>query len=356
MANCDGRSRETLAPRREARTGRSGRRVGAAALGGLLLLAGAVGLLGAVAPPRAHGGGDVVPVARQNADAAAAAAHEIGLGACAATDVARPPAAVRGGPAALLDTLRHSPTARHLLREAARRGVRICLDGATELLAYYYAERKMVGVNAALAEGARIVFLAHELAHVPQHPDYSDDRRFAPRDLVLLRRLREAAAEAVGTRVAWELRQAGYAAAWREKRRSPYRDVAEAFAGVVAREAGGGPGVLTAATRSAFDQWFRAAWRLRVYDRMTLAHLARIADAEPRPGPARRVLDDAFLRPIGRVGGTQFLPDSGGRALTDPFYAGRLLPGHLAAIARYRRAPASGAALPDAGLVSGALS
>ena len=109
---------------------------------------------------------------------------------------------------------------------------------------------EVITVSAALAEGARIVFLAHELAHVPQHPDYSDDRRFAPRDLVLLRRLREAAAEAVGTRVAWELRQAGYAAAWREKRRSPYRDVAEAFAGAVARQPGGGPGALTAATRS----------------------------------------------------------------------------------------------------------
>jgi len=337
------------------RPGPSWRPACACALGGLLLVAGSAGLLGAAVPVPGHGGGVETPYEGYPADDAVGP-QGIGLSDCVATGTAPVPVVRRGEPDGLLDTLRHSPTARHLLREAARRGVRVCLDGATELLAYYYADRKTVGVSTALTEGARIVFLAHELAHVPQHPAFSDDRRLAPRDLVLLRRLREAAAEAVATRVAWELRQAGFDAAWREKRRSAYRDVAEAFAESLAGQDGGAAEALTGATRAAFDQWFRAAWRLRVYDRMTLAHLVRVAREDWGPVPVRRVLDDAFLRRIGQIGGTQFLAGADRKPLTDPFYAGRLLPRDAAAIARFLEATHRGAGTPDAGLVSGALS
>lgn len=361
------------------RLGASGRwsRPCAAALAGLLLVAGLAGVLGATGPVLGHGN-------EAGVGAGVGASHDgfghdgfgrggfgpddavlSGTGAlsdCAAPDTARaaaaPPAGGRGDPDRLLATLRHSPTGRTLLAEAARRGVRVCLDGATQLLAYYYADRRTVGVSAALPEGARLVFLAHELAHVPQHPAFSDDRRLAPRDLMLLRRLREAAAEALSTRVAWELRRAGYPAAWRAKLRSAYRDVARAFGAALE---GAGPGgargdAMAAATRAAFDQWFRAAWRLRVYDHMTLDHLAQIARDDDGLLPTGRVLTDAFLRGIGNIGGAAFLAAADSRRLTDPFYAGRLRPRDAAAMARFRQAAGAGVRIPDAGLVSGILS
>lgn len=346
---------ELAAFRRRYKAGRSLRQACAGALGGLLLLVGSAGLLATAPPLRGHGGAvEALHGGGPRADVAGRRAS--GLGDCIATDPA--PVAAAGGRVldGLLATLRHSPTARHLLHEAARRGVRVCLDGATDLLAYYYAGRKTVGVSTALTEGARIAFLAHELAHVPQHPTYSDDRRFAPNDLVLLRRLREAAAEALATRVAWELRQAGFADAWHEKRRSAYRDVAGAFAAALAATDDAGGETLAAATRAAFDQWFRAAWRLRVYDRMTLDHLARIARDDTGSVAVRRVLDDKFLRQLGRIGGTRFLSDADRRPLTDPFYAGRLLPRHAAAIARLLAPRHGGASTPDAGFDSGVLS
>ncbi len=122
----------------------------------------------------------------------------------------------------------------------------------------------MVGVSTALSEGGKLAFLAHELAHVPQHPAYSDNRYYTPDDLVLLRRVREAAAKAVATRIAWELRENGYRSAWDEKVATPYGDVARAFetAAAADRSAEG----LLRATRAAFDCWFDAPWRPQATD------------------------------------------------------------------------------------------
>lgn len=332
------------------------RRRPAGALGGLLLAGAAAALLAAAVPASNPGRAVAGAYDAWPREEAAVALRAVEPAACVATDATPSAAAVEPDLAILLNTLRHSPTGRALLGEAARRGVRVCLDGGTGLLAYYYADRRMVGLSTALSAGARLVFLAHELAHVPQHPAFSDDRRLAPRDLVLLRRLREAAAEAVATRAVWELRQAGFPDAWHDKRHSAYRDVAAAFAaGVGAAEAPGAE-ALTAATRAAFDQWFRAEWRLRVYDRMTLDHLTRIGRDPGAQAAARRRLDDAFLRRIGRIGGTPFLEPAAGRPLTDAFYAGRLLPDHAAAIARFRTPREVEPATPEAGPLPGALS
>ncbi len=161
----------------------------------------------------------------------------------------------RAGLSRLFEILGSSPTGDAVLREAAARGVRVCIDRTTDLLAYYFASMNVVGVSWNLSEGGRIIFLAHELAHVPQHPRYSDNRYFPPEDLVLLRRMREAVAEATATRIAWELRAAGFTAAWEEKLATPYADVAQAFARSAEGQPKGGAGEgLALATRAAFDQ------------------------------------------------------------------------------------------------------
>jgi len=228
----------------------------------------------------------------------------------------------RAGLSRLFETLGRSPTGAALLREAAARGARVCIDRATDLLAYYFANMNVVGVRWDLSEGGRVIFLAHELAHIPQHPRYSDNRYFPPVDLVLLRRMREAVAEATATRIAWELRQAGFGAAWREKLATPYADVARAFARAVEKRPGAQ--AMAVATRAAFDQWFAAQWRRNVYDRMTVAHLQRIAADAIGLVPAQRQITDGFLTRIGRLGGENFLANSSARQLTDAYYAGQL--------------------------------
>ena len=200
--------------------------------------------------------------------------------------------------------------------------MQVCVDRQTELLAYYFAARRVVGVSAALSEGGKLAFLAHELAHVPQHPAHSDNRYFAPQELILLRRVREATAEAIATRIAWELRAGGYAAAWDEKMASAYGDVARAFA-AEARTGGGEEGLLRA-SRAAFDRWFEAPWRRDVYDRMTLRHLARISKDSLGLVPPRYVMTHSFLTGIAWIDGRNFLSETGTRPLTGRVYAGRV--------------------------------
>ena len=217
-------------------------------------------------------------------------------------------------------TVKQSEVGAWLLREAARRQVLICIDQATDLEAYYRAQMRLIGLSATLGAPRRVVFLAHELAHMPQHPRFSNDRRFAPNDMILLHRMREATAEAIATRVLWQLRQLGHAAPWREKRNTAYGDIADAF-GASIESTGPAAGRELRATRAAFDRWFEATWRLRIYDRLILQHLARISRDELGLVPPSRRLSDRFLRGIAWYGHETFLRPERDRSLTGPAYA-----------------------------------
>jgi hypothetical protein len=225
-----------------------------------------------------------------------------------------------------------SATGRAVLERARRHGVHVCIDADTDLLAYYFAGRRIAGVRAALPQGGKIAFLAHELAHVPQHPAYSDNRYYPPTDLILLRRVREAAAEAVAIRIAWELREGGYGAAWNAKMTTAYADMARAFARTA--EAGGRAN-LRRPTRAAFDRWFEAPWRRNAYDRMTLAHLARISEDRLGLVPPRDALSHDFLAAINRAEGRNFLAETGARPLTGPAYGGRMSDGNARTLADF---------------------
>jgi Putative metallopeptidase family (DUF6782) len=218
--------------------------------------------------------------------------------------------------------LRASPVGAWLLDEAARQGVLICLDPATQLAAYYRAQLRLIGLQAALPPAARTLFLAHELAHVPQHPNYSNNRDFAVDDLILLHRLREASAEAIATRVLWQMQRRGDLAAWRAKLETGYGDIARAFAVAMAGAAVDDTGELRA-TRAAFDQWFAWPLRLQQYDGHIIDHLERIARDRMSLVPPRRRLTDDFLRGIARHAGETFL-SVGDRPLTDVCYRGGL--------------------------------
>lgn len=230
--------------------------------------------------------------------------------------------------AELMAVLRHSPLGAELLETAAARDVILCLDDDTELLAYYFPGLRLIGIRQSLSRDRRIAFLAHELAHVPQHPLFSDSRYLPPRDLLLLRRIREAAAEATATRIAWQLAQAGFESIWQAKRQGVYGDLARAFEGAFQAGLQGeqGPEPELRATRAAFDRWFSKGWRLDTYDRMTLEHLARLAEDEIGLVKPRQRLTDAFLRSIGRQGGHNYLADTTGPRLTDPYYRDTLSP------------------------------
>ena len=229
--------------------------------------------------------------------------------------------------AASVAVMAESPLGAWLIGEAAARLVLICQDPHTDLAAYYRSQMRLIGLFERLPDPARIMFLAHELAHVPQHPRFSNDLRFGPQAVLVMHRMREATAEAVATRVLWQLRARGRTEPWQYKLASAYGDIARAFA-----QAMDGDGELAElrATRAAFDQWFGRPGRVHSYDARILAHIARVGDR--RPGLVRRTrhLTEEFLRGIGWYGGATFLPPGESPVLSDPYYARGLSPGNAA--------------------------
>ncbi|MGI9510501.1 MAG: DUF6782 family putative metallopeptidase [Geminicoccaceae bacterium] len=213
--------------------------------------------------------------------------------------------------------IRRSDIGAWLVRVAVDHGVTLCLDHATQLQAHYRSHLRLLGLNAKLGPATRVVFLAHELAHVPQHPRFSNNRRFAPADMLLLQRIREAAAEAVATRVLWQLRQDGATAPWQAKLATAYHDIAESFEDTMAD--GRGLARELWATRSAFHHWFDADWRLDIYDDLMLETLARIAEDPIGLIPTSRFLSDRYVRSIADYAGQGFLIGGDGEALIESF-------------------------------------
>ena len=231
------------------------------------------------------------------------------------------------GIAAVAEVVAESPLGAWLLDEAAARLVLICQDPNTDLAAYYRAQMRLIGLFDRLADPARIMFLAHELAHVPQHPRFSNDLRFGPEAVLVMHRMREAAAEAVATRVLWQLRVRGRTEPWQYKLASAYGDIAHAFARAI--DGSGQPAELRA-TRAAFDQWFGRPGRVHSYDSRLLAHIDRVEGRRSPVTRPTRQLTEEFVRGIGWYGGATFLPPGEHSVLADPYYARRLSPGNAA--------------------------
>jgi hypothetical protein len=223
--------------------------------------------------------------------------------------------------------LAESPLGAWLIGEAAANMVLICHDPNTELAGYYRAPMRLIGLFQQLPDPARIMFLAHELAHVPQHPRFSNDLGFGAHAVLVVHRIREAAAEAVATRVLWQLRARGHAGPWQHKLASAYGDIALAFEAAMD---GAGAAAEPRATRAAFDQWFARPGRVHSYDARMLGFIAQAEDDRARPEHPTRGLSDDFLRDIGWYGGETFLPPGEGPPLTDAYYARGLSPANAA--------------------------
>jgi hypothetical protein len=207
-----------------------------------------------------------------------------------------------------------------------------------------------------LAPAANALFLAHELAHVVQHPGYSNNRSFPVHDLVLMHRMREATAEAIATRVLWQMRARGRSEPWEAKLRTGYRDILRAFASAMASAPAGGDAAARElrATRAAFERWFAWPERLRQYDDHMLDHVERIARDRQGMNPPQRKLTDDFLRGMTRYAGETFLDAGAGRPLTDPHYRSGLSAANAARLAGINNASAqasaeAGLALPRTG-------
>lgn len=213
--------------------------------------------------------------------------------------------------------IRRSALGAWLVRTAAARDVTLCIDHATPLEAHYRAHLRLLALNARLDVDGRVVFLAHELAHVPQHPRFSNNRHFSPVDMIMLQRMREATAEAIATRVLWQLRERGLASPWQNKLKTAYHDIAETFEATIID--GAGPQVETKATRAAFLRWFEADWRRDIYDDLMLNTLARIADDAVGLIPTSRHLSASYLHGMSRYGGETFLSEGDSLALIDRF-------------------------------------
>ncbi len=229
---------------------------------------------------------------------------------------------------ASIETLRQSEMGSWLIRQAAHRSVLVCHDGYTYLEAYYRAHLLMIGLNTKLDAAGRLVFLAHELAHVTQHPHFSNNRRFSPQDMLLLHRIREATAEAVATRILWQLRDLGHEAGWAAKLNTAYGDIAQTFAATMADNTAADAELQ--ASRSAFYHWFEAAWRRDIYDDLMLKTLSRIAGDHIGILPASRQLSDGYLLEISRYAGRRFLEKGDGWNLINDFNSHWLTSGHQA--------------------------
>ena len=212
-----------------------------------------------------------------------------------------------------LETVQKSELGAWLVQTAANQGVVVCLDKTTNLEAHYRYHLRLIGLNAKLNSAGRIVFLAHELAHIPQHPKFSNDRRFSPMDMILLQRMREAAAEAVATRVLWQLRVQHIPRPWREKLTTAYRDIAIKFEAEMAGSNNNDKELW--ATRAAFHQWFEAPWRIEIYDDLMLRTLSRIARDDNGQAPSTLHLSEEFVLDIGNYAGQAFLVDGDGQML-----------------------------------------
>lgn len=257
-------------------------------------------------PRRAARIGQIIP----DVDAACLPVDGDGLAGPAQIAIGRMTAAVRT-----------SPLGGWLLEQAAWRGVLICFDPATELAAYYRAQLHLIGIQPELSDAGRVVFLAHELAHVPQHPWYSNNRTFAPRDMMLIHRMREAVAEAIATRVLWQMRERGLPLPFAHKLETGYGDIARAFLAVIEAHPDA-PARELLATRAAFDRWFAFEPRRRHYDAHMLDHIERIAGDRLGLIPPRRRASEDYLRAMTWYAGESFLAGDDVRRLTDDPYAG----------------------------------
>ena len=206
----------------------------------------------------------------------------------------------------LLNRVRRSAVGSWLLKQASWRATLICLDANTMYEGYFRSHMRLIGLRSGSDDAKRLSFLVHELAHVPQHPRYSNNRLFPIDDMIRIQRFREAAAEATATRILAELRALGDGAPWQAKLHTRYHDILKAYDHELTKF-GDMPDADLRATRAAFQQWFRAPWRIAFYDGLMLDHIEKISRDRIGLIPTKRNAKGRYLAEIAQLPHTYYL-------------------------------------------------
>lgn len=219
----------------------------------------------------------------------------------------------------LLELISKSQAGRQLLWWTGARGTLVCLVPDIPEYALYLSGRALIVINEDIGLGRQLAFLAHELAHAPQHPMFSDNRYFPIEDQILLRRAREAAAEAWASVVAWELKEQGFEAAWMDKAETGYRSILMAFKDAMKLHDGKKDAIWRGAA-AAYAAWFQSRPLLGSYDEQSVNNIQRISGDWMGLVPPRQWVTHEFLSLLGWNGQLNFLDLGTNGPLDGPFY------------------------------------
>jgi hypothetical protein len=222
--------------------------------------------------------------------------------------------------------MERSRTARWLLAEARRSGIRVTLDsGLDSWGSYEHARQRILLAAPVSADGSLrgmvdedhlILTLAHELRHAwqAQRGRFMEELELTPHDAAVANRLAEADAEAITVQIAWELRQSGDFGPW-EADHAWFKDMYRAYERVAKDD----PGAVRSgrAARAAFKQWFRLRRRVSFHDSYRLHWWHVDAESHPiRASRAKTPLTGIELRALGALSaGVNFIRSAGRKPL-----------------------------------------
>lgn len=231
-------------------------------------------------------------------------------------------------------TLLASPTARLLVKEAAKEGWMISISDREGYDFHLdVAERQIVlddnGLSA-LALGRSEYFrnvltvsLVRALRDVWQEKRHGGfDEKYAPENILKLERVRAADCDVMAVLVAWEMRGEGQGDLWRHMIGSEEGDLAMAFSGHLERNPASN--FSGAALQAAFNQWYRNEERVNACDHEALEYM----DSLVRENPGHNPFGNEKLTPVGlevlscMPDKTAYLQGHGREILGSPFYAG----------------------------------
>ena len=236
--------------------------------------------------------------------------------------------------AALFQTLTASPTANHMITEAAHDGWEA---GLADLGGFDFhidaPGRKIFLHNKGLSAAGlmrspyfkndlliALLRALRDVAHEKRQGGF--DERFGPDDILKLERVRAADCDVMTVLCAWELRETGVNSLWRHILALGEGDLALTFQDTLEREKLAYP--VHKALKAAFDQWYRDTKRVNACDHETLEYIDQVlmtfpaGDAFGHQAVCARDIESLSCLPDR----TAYLHNAGESILKAPLYAG----------------------------------
>lgn len=192
--------------------------------------------------------------------------------------------------------IKHSASARTMLKEACDKGWSIALDDRDGGDYCMNVEARLLILdNGGLSGNALtrseyflnrlLITFSKALRDVWQEKRFGGfDEDYGPKDVVLMERVRFADLDTLSVMIAWELREAGYEECWRHISGSETCDLAMAFANYLERRPAAALD-LRQALLAAFKQWFCEESRIDACDHDTLEYLDEVLEASQLVNP-----------------------------------------------------------------------